>query len=204
MLFPPGLAMLDVSENNISGINSNVIEQLNRIKTLQNVSLSHNPLDCSIKDLHTILIMNFAKITDLNEIRCANGEPLPKMNNVSVANNTISFTYFVVISLLFLLIGAIIALCYKYEQEVKVWMYAHNLCMRLFAEEELDKKYDAFISFSQMDDDFVLGLLVPELEDGPNPYKLCLNLRDWVIGDSIPDQVSHLFDLYLCHHCLFH
>lgn len=199
---PHGLALLDVSENEISWINSSVFGQLNRTRPLQSLSLSRNPwvCDCRAKDLHTFLTTHFTKITDLNKIRCENGELLTKMNDLCPADNTIIIAFCVLIALLGLLIGAVVALYYKYEQEVKVWLYAHNLCMWFVTEEELDKdkKYDAFISYSHEDDDFVSGLLAPELEKRPNPYKLCLHYRDWVIGEFIPNQVSiHLICILL-------
>lgn len=59
------------------------------------------------------------------------------------------------------------------------------------SEEEVDKGkiYDAFISFSHHDEDFVIEELVEKLEKGSNPYKLCIHLRDWPAGEWIPKQI---------------
>lgn len=52
------------------------------------------------------------------------------------------------------------------------------------------KIYDAFISFSHLDEDFVTQKLVPELEQGGDePFKLCIHLRNFVPGEYITDQI---------------
>lgn len=52
------------------------------------------------------------------------------------------------------------------------------------------KIYDAFVSYSEKDEDFVLKELVSKLQDEPRPYKLCLGLRDWLGGDWIPTRIE--------------
>ena len=59
-------------------------------------------------------------------------------------------------------------------------------------EEELDRNkiYDAFVCYSHKDDDFVENNILQKLEEGPNPYKLCVYTRDWIAGDWIPAQIT--------------
>jgi hypothetical protein len=59
-----------------------------------------------------------------------------------------------------------------------------------FWHEETDdnKPYDAFISYSHKDEDFIVHELLPRLEKKEG-YKLCVHFRDFPIGASISDTI---------------
>lgn len=94
-----------------------------------------------------------------------------------------------------IIIGLLYGLYNRYKTEVKIWLYSHNITWPI-SEESLDqdKKYDAFISFSHKDEELVAKHLVPGLEGGSIPFKLCLHYRDWVVGDWIPAQIARSVD----------
>lgn len=54
-------------------------------------------------------------------------------------------------------------------------------------------KYDAFVCYSGVDRDWVIGKLLPRLEhpgaDGPAPLRLCLHERDFPLGFFIADNI---------------
>nr|XP_002741808.1 PREDICTED: toll-like receptor 2 type-2-like [Saccoglossus kowalevskii] len=50
-------------------------------------------------------------------------------------------------------------------------------------------KYDAFLSHSSKDEDWILTVLHSTLENPPYNYKLCLDYRDFIIGETIADNI---------------
>lgn len=85
-------------------------------------------------------------------------------------------------------LGLLLAL---YKTEIKIWISIHLLPLPPL---DKNKKYDSFVSFSHKDEEFVVKHLVPELEGGSTPFKLCLHYRDWVVGDWIPSQIARSVD----------
>lgn len=83
------------------------------------------------------------------------------------------------------------ALYYRYQSEIKVYLFAKSMCLWFVTEDELDKDktYDVFVSYAQPDEKFVEEHLLPELERNDNPYKVCIHIRDWVPGQFIAEQV---------------
>uniref|UniRef100_A0A670JJL1 TIR domain-containing protein n=1 Tax=Podarcis muralis TaxID=64176 RepID=A0A670JJL1_PODMU len=70
-------------------------------------------------------------------------------------------------------------------------------------------EYDAFVSYSSQDQEWVLQHLVPNLEQkGPPFLKLCLHNRDFVVGKAIVDNIMEsLYSSYkticvISHHAL--
>jgi len=199
---PPNLIILELNDNRLQRINESVLAHLNNSKTLKQMRLAGNDWQC---DCNNWQFINFAqnfysKISDFAELKCADGTEISKLiaGDVCTENETKIMLLSIVIAVLGLLIGALAALYYKYQKQIKMWMYAHNCCMWFVTEEELDKdkKYDAFVSYSHKDEDFVADYLVPALENGIIPYKLCLHERDWSPGLEISSKF-----LWLCLLC---
>ncbi|GBP82761.1 Protein toll [Eumeta japonica] len=136
--------------------------------------------------------LNWCQVEDYGELRCPGKKFVSLVTTGALCRPDIAVATGSVLAVLGLLIGVAAVLFYKYKREAKVWLYARGLCLRWFIDEELDrdKRYDAFVSFSHLDEQFVISELVPPLEAGPHPLRLCLHFRDWVPGESIPAQIA--------------
>ncbi|XP_071512333.1 protein toll isoform X2 [Panulirus ornatus] len=187
------LKNLEFKENNFTSIPARLFD------STPNLSLGENPwlCDCDLSDLHTFLRDPNRKVTDSSNILCHNLQELiinltdadlcPIIEQpVVIATITCSSIFL----FLFFVFGTVSI--YRYKQDMKVWLFTHRICLWAVAEEEQEanKKYDAFISYSNKDEEFVNTVLVPGLESGDPKYRVCLHYRDWVPGDYIQNQID--------------
>ena len=92
----------------------------------------------------------------------------------------------------FLLVFLIaIAVGYKFRGEVKVLMYTHFNWHPFdrINDSDPNKIYDAFISFSGNDYEWISNTLCVRLENHDPPYKLCLHHRDFLVGAPIQQNI---------------
>lgn len=96
----------------------------------------------------------------------------------------------VIASILILTAITLIVLYVYFQDYVKLWLYKHKLFSWFLAEgdTEEDKQYDAFVSYSHKDEEFIIKHLLPELEK-KEKYHLCLHERDWIVGELISKQI---------------
>lgn len=211
-----------IDNNEISSLDEKTIQQLNTSPALARLTLHNNPWNCDCKSQHFIEFLQFQnqnkkvmnlsdthvqlitsppnafpfqlRIENYENITChSNARPIIQIQAEYLCDGLFIKTIPLISLLTFaLLIIAILVLYHNYEHEIKVWMFAHKLCLCLVTEKELDrnKKYDAFVSFSSKDEHFVVNYLMPLLEENhEHRIKLCIHHRDFVIGEFIPDQI---------------
>lgn len=193
---PENLKVLDVHGNNLTSLSDSTLEYMNA--TDMHLSLGSNPWTCNC-DL--IYFLNFLhvpsrKVDDFSDIKCKDDdEPLMTMSEHSLCPFFMQPMVIVTIVaiLIFLILFAVLGTVsfYKYKQGIKVWLFTHRMCLWAITEDEMDadKKYDAFISYSHKDEDFVNKVLVPGLESGDPRYRICLHYRDWIPGEYIQNQI---------------
>ena len=83
------------------------------------------------------------------------------------------------------------AVGYKFRREGKVFMYTHFNWHPFdrINDSDLNKTYDAFISFSGIDYEWISNTLCVRLENHDPPYKLCLHHRDFLVGAPIQQNI---------------
>ncbi|XP_044745325.1 toll-like receptor 6 [Coccinella septempunctata] len=193
---PSKIEVIDISHNNLTVLTKSILNALSS-DDVKNVTMGNNSwlCDCDNYHMNNFVVGNIKKI-DAENIRCASSQT----TIYSVAKKDIcTDTNLFLIAKIAIFILPLIAFLtsavfyYKYQQEIKVWLYAKNLCVGFLEEEDLDKhkKFDVFLSFSHKDADFVENHLVPLMEDNPFNYKLCLHYRDWTPGSFITENIAN-------------
>lgn len=189
--------VLELDNNNLSTIYPDVLEFLKNSTNLIDLTLHENPwiCDCNTKDFLNFIQTKLVNIPNLFKVTCpGKNKPISEMITIEFCpfDNIVTMGVSIAIALMGLLIGISGLLYYKYQQHIKVWLFTHQWCLWFVTEEELDKEkiYDAFVSYSHKDHDFVVNELVSKLENGPTPFKLCLHYRDWLAGEWIPANIA--------------
>ena len=91
-----------------------------------------------------------------------------------------------------LLIATLAAVVFAYRAELRVWIYSRcgvRVCYRTTLDEEQERLFDAFVSYSERDKAFVQHVLAPKLEHGEPPYRLALHYRDFAHSAYLADTI---------------
>ena len=187
------------------------IQKLN----FKRMTLSGNSFkcDCNTKWMKHWLLKNKKQIRDYNKVLCSSGQSDLRgkhMYNLTddmficptltspVASNylPIVITAASVLCGLLLLTVITVILLYKYQGEVKIFMFTRfNLHpFDRIDDSDSNKIYDAFISYSGDDYQWVVNTLQRRLENHNPPYKLCLHHRDFQVGALIQENIFKSVD----------
>ncbi|CAI9716783.1 toll-like receptor Tollo [Octopus vulgaris] len=204
----PKLKYLDLRNNKLQTITSEMFSS----KALQKMYLIGNPWSCECNDAS-----EFEKIYANDTELLANGEQIlckkydDTLVNIfkhvqefcqnNVTHNITRFAFrqdkvlistMSAVSSVVVLILIITIVLYVYRQEIQLLIFIHFgyrfMSKKLIIDEE-NKLYDAFVSFDNSLDLFVLNELLPQLEQNDPPYKLCVHFRDFEVGLQITENI---------------
>ena len=194
------------------------------LPSLTALTISGNPWTCQCKFVHKFhqfsqgQQQSRAFLTDLVHVKCVadtNGGLISLDGNNVTCSDAMAVTYHnseVHQDLIHMLpiAAAIIAVCivcavasillFVFRTPLRVWLHS-KYGIRLVKTRNEDKLYDAFVSYSIKDEDFVQQVLVPQMEheaDMPS-YKLCLQHRDLPTSSSISDSFPGVSQLCAKH-----
>ncbi|XP_049884092.1 protein toll-like isoform X2 [Pectinophora gossypiella] len=194
---PDTLIFLDLSRNHVARMSAEAAAALFTVKE-RHVRFLGNPIicDCENKPFIQELMDHFDQVDDYTSLTCIDdGRWIKEVNpeNLCLASNRVFMTGLlaglgVLVGLTALLAGGY----YRYGQQAKVYLYSRGFCLFCIREDEVDadRNYDAFLSFSHKDEDFITEHLLPTLESEPYGYKICVHYRNWVAGELIPTQIN--------------
>ncbi|CAO1305307.1 unnamed protein product [Diamesa tonsa] len=182
------LTTLDLRNNQLKTIDKVVIEKL---KSIKHLSLMGNNWECtcSLVDLMNYVKSDHKNTIDYNNWICDDNREFKTFKGPSdiCFNPIYLILIFTIITTVF---GILATLYYRFRKQIKIWLYSHGLCMCLVAygEENDDKEYDAFIVFSEDDNDYVGRTLIPGLEQQSPHFKCCIPTRDCEAGEMLVTQ----------------
>uniref|UniRef100_A0A672U9A4 Toll-like receptor 2 n=1 Tax=Strigops habroptila TaxID=2489341 RepID=A0A672U9A4_STRHB len=183
---PSTLEVLDVSANNLKefGLQLPFLKELyltrNQLKTLPGAASVPNLVAMSVRRNK---LNSFSK----EELEGAQVGAV----HLSLMECHRSLVVSLICTLVFLVILALVAIGYKYHvvwylRMTWAWLRAKRKPKRAPPK---DLCYDAFVSYSENDSDWVENIMVRELEQACPPFRLCLHKRDFVPGKWIVDNI---------------
>uniref|UniRef100_A0A182MAU0 TIR domain-containing protein n=1 Tax=Anopheles culicifacies TaxID=139723 RepID=A0A182MAU0_9DIPT len=192
---PEQLEVIDASGNQLAKFDPLLVRVLANRTKLRDISLSGNPWHCECDEpLLQFVSDNVARITDFSHLRCADGQPINTGTQKALCQyRTVLIVVLSVVVACLAIAGLIFYWLYtRYQHEIKVWLFKHDRLRWLVEEEQIDqdKRYDAFISYSHKDEDFIVSTLMPKLEGAPWNFKLCWHVRDFMPGELISSQIT--------------
>lgn len=184
---------------------------------LVEIGLSGNQWSCDCKYLQEFRIWfteNFNKVTDAHKLACvinnrtnSVGPPIKDLNGTYCAayisgsmmvgryviNDYIPFLFLTLCAF----VASIVLVCglFFYRSELRVWIYSRcglRMCYKATAfeeEQDRDRLFDAYISYSVKDDAFVSQMLAPGLESSNPAFRLCLHYRDFNVSAYVADTI---------------
>ena len=174
---------------------------ISKSPTLITLDLSVNPFHCSCE------LENFRKWieSDTNtwlqsgQYRCSTPETLAGVSISDVELDCRSYTAFYIgisfpFGILFCMI-IIFLIRYRWHIKYKLFLLYRNYHPFPNNNEEfemLQLQYHAYVSYNETSEDnnWVLNDLQPNMEDSPEPVKLCIKSRDFVPGHSLIESIS--------------
>ncbi|XP_070557404.1 toll-like receptor 13 [Ptychodera flava] len=185
---------LNVYSNKLSTITP--MAGLQNMENLKRLSVYHNPLDCGCD------LVWFRQWIDTNDVivkaqntTCASGLNLMKFNPDDLQCDFPVVMVTVLVCLCIILLCAVIALLVSNRWRIRYRLYLLKLLCKGYIpigrqEDPVGEyKYDIFISHSSKDENWVLNVLRPTLENPPYNYKLCLDFRDFIVGSCISENI---------------
>lgn len=186
---PGNLSVIDVSSNKLKSIADLPIKYFNEKLTL-NVSLGGNPweCDCALRDY---VSMNIRRITDYGNILCDGVRILEQGDFCMLVDDTILI--WLTLSIVVVLVVVHLAAWYykRHVKAIKMWLWERDLLIWLWKQPDgFYHLFDAYLSFSDDDKEFVMEKLVPKLEADPYEFVVNVRTRDWYYGADIVAQVN--------------
>ena len=200
------LKSLKLARNVISFVSATFVKSLTESK-LEVLDISNNPFECTcaIRPFQNWILGDKQVYLEPNLYRCESPETYSDISLTQVQLDCRSyFGMHVAIATccsLFAALIAILAWRYRWYLRYKFFLLLNRHRMRY---EDIDREnnpfemvelpYDAFVSYAHQNDydlNWVLDEMKPNLEEGPEPMRLCIGqARDFLPGSNLFDSIT--------------
>ncbi|CAG2246920.1 unnamed protein product [Mytilus edulis] len=204
---------IDLRYNNITELSQEDLELLGSLPNVD-VDIRYNPIHCECSDHMIELLeiihddtkweaMGLHRYDYLKNMTCNLPDKLKGRKLSEITKSDISCPMFsatspapiIVLSICIVILIVIIILLTKFRKEIFILTYTrfHIILPCQPAEVSENKTYDAFVSYSSQDEEWV-SKTFKELEassqsDGYHQFRFCLHHRDFIPGKTIFDNV---------------
>ncbi|XP_071941424.1 uncharacterized protein [Antedon mediterranea] len=200
----PNILEINVAYNQLTGITKEV--HLQDLNSLQKVSLQNNPYacNCGIVWLKEWLNATSVQVLSYDEIRCASGpsevitkcvsaideDALHCQSRIMLIIAVSSSVFAVAFSIALLIFYHRWNIRYFYQRR-KLRKQYERITQSLAPPLDQNIQYDAFISYNSKDQDWIVKVLQPTLEAPPYNLKLCVDYRDFLVGEAIAQNIAN-------------
>ncbi|XP_022899811.1 toll-like receptor 6 [Onthophagus taurus] len=185
---------------------------------LVDIGLGDNQWSCDcqyVQNYRKWLQVNQGKVLDSNKIICMYnnvtktfGPHLNDFNSTTcsaytsdtraiIENQVVNDYLPLLLATMCIFIVSVVLVCgaFYYRRELRVWIYSRcglRMCYKTTAFEEQqdkDRLFDAYVSYSVKDEGFITQVLAPGLEGADPQYRLCLHYRDFNVSAYVADTI---------------
>ena len=190
---------LDLSHNLLTDIPTRLVQQLEKNKNHSRkkyLRLSGNPLVCSCGNVFDIdMILSSELVVIDGNLTCSLFDhPVNLKKAFDILEQTCKSSVGILFLVCFYPFGLsvilVLALCLRYRWKIE---YAYYTAMQLLRRKEPvpDRHiiFDAFVAYSNQDEEWVRTKLLKMLESTKEPYALCTHDRNFLPGEYIADNI---------------
>ena len=193
------LQKISASGNKITVVPTWLLIESRNLKTLD---LSNNPFHCTcgIKPFKNWILSDNLTWLQPDEYVCATPEHLKGMSITAIDLDCRSKTAFylsvTIPSALLLFVVIIILFRYRWHIKYKLFLLYRNYHPFPDVDEDfemLQLQYHAYVAYNEnsaVDDDWVMNELQPNMEEGPEPLRLCIKSRNFTPGHFLLDSID--------------
>ena len=195
---------IDLSNNKLTNLPFRLFQHLEGIHRSHpdwnmSLHLQGNPFNCTCGDTYIIKQLLLSKITieQVNEsngtLTCRTTKGILSLKQAFLSlnehcDNTILITLIYLQSLICIIF---MLFTYRYKLKIKIILYAIRRTMdNKHNEKDGQFKYDAFVCYSSENEEWIRTMFLPNLENGPQNYHLCLHYRHFLAGMLIADNIE--------------